>query len=81
VVAFEVIAPKMESSSINVVLVRPSLVGFRKWVNPSLGGTTRNHLEEWLKNQKQPNHFSRPFLLNVFIAINYYFFMFINYMF
>jgi len=30
-------------------------------VNPSLGGTTRNHLKEWLKNQKQPNHLSGPF--------------------
>jgi hypothetical protein len=23
-----------------------------------LGGTTKNHLKEWLKNQKHPNHFS-----------------------
>jgi hypothetical protein len=41
-------------------------------VNPTLGGTTRNHLKEWLKNQKQPNHFYGPILLNVFTTINYY---------
>jgi hypothetical protein len=41
--------------------------------NPFLGGTIRNHLKEWFKNQKQSNHFSKPFSLNVFIAINYYF--------
>jgi hypothetical protein len=51
-VAFEVIAPKMESSSISVVSIKPSLVGFRKWVNPSLGGTIKNHIKEWLRNQK-----------------------------
>jgi hypothetical protein len=22
------------------------------WANPSLGGTTKNHVKEWLKNQK-----------------------------
>ncbi len=33
--------------------------------NP-LGGTTWNHLNEWLRNQKQPNHFPRPFNLIVF---------------
>jgi hypothetical protein len=37
VVAFKVITPKMGSSSISVVLVKPSLIGFRKWANPSLG--------------------------------------------
>ncbi len=31
-----------------------------------LDGTTRNHFKEWLRNQKQSNHFSRPFSLNVF---------------
>ncbi len=36
------------------------------WGNPSLDGTIRNHLMEWLMNQKQPNHFSDPFSLNVF---------------
>jgi len=30
VVAFEIIAPKMESSSTGVVLARPSMVGFKK---------------------------------------------------
>jgi hypothetical protein len=39
--------------------------------NPSLGGTTRNHLKEWLKNQKWPNHFHWPFSLNVFTTINF----------
>jgi hypothetical protein len=27
------------------------------WANPSLGGTIRNHLKEWLRNQKQPKSF------------------------
>jgi hypothetical protein len=36
------------------------------WVNSSLGGTFKNQLKEWLRNQKQPNHFFGPFLLNVF---------------
>jgi hypothetical protein len=40
------------------------------WANPSLGGTTRNHLEEWLKNKKQPNHFPGPFSLKFFTTIN-----------
>jgi len=35
-------------------------------VNPSLGGTNWNHFKKWLRNQKQPNHFSGPFLKNVF---------------
>jgi hypothetical protein len=26
----------------------------------SLGGTNRNRLKEWLRNQKQPNHFLGP---------------------
>jgi hypothetical protein len=47
-------------------------------VNSSLGGITRSHLKEWLKNQKQPNHFFGPFSLSVFIIINYYSFMFIT---
>jgi len=37
-----------------------------KWVKVSLGGTTRNYFKEWKKNKKQPNHFPRPFTLNVF---------------
>jgi hypothetical protein len=56
----------MESSSINVVSIKPSLMGFRKWVNPSLGGTTNNHVNEWLRNQKQPNHFYGPFFVKCF---------------
>jgi hypothetical protein len=28
--------------------------------------TSRNHLKEWKRNQKQPNHFPRSFILNVF---------------
>jgi hypothetical protein len=48
---------------------------------PSLGGTIRNHLKKWLTNyQKQPNHFFGPFSLSFLTIINYYFFMFINYM-
>jgi hypothetical protein len=34
--------------------------------NPSSSGTTRIHLKEWLRNQKHPNCFPRPFTLNVF---------------
>jgi hypothetical protein len=45
----------------------------RNKANPSLGGTTRNHLKEWLKNQKHPNHFFGPFSLNVLTTINCYF--------
>jgi hypothetical protein len=45
----------------------------RNKVNPSLGGTTRNHLKEWLKNQKHPNHFFGPFSLNILTTINYHF--------
>jgi hypothetical protein len=40
--------------------------GCRLGANPSLGGTTMNHLKEWLRNQKWPKHFPRPFLKNVF---------------
>jgi hypothetical protein len=46
-------------------------------VKISLGDTTRNHLKECLRNQERPNHFSRPFILNVFTIINF-FLMFIN---
>jgi hypothetical protein len=46
---------------------------FGEQPNPSLGGTTRNHLKEWLKNQKWPNHFHSPFSLNVFTIINFLF--------
>jgi hypothetical protein len=27
-----------------------------KWLNPSLGGTIKNHIKEWLMKQKKPNH-------------------------
>jgi hypothetical protein len=30
----------------------------RHMVNPSLGGTIKNHLKEWLNDQKWPNYFS-----------------------
>jgi hypothetical protein len=41
---------------------------------PILGWyTTRIHLKEWLKNQKQPNHYFGPFLFNCFHNHNYYF--------
>jgi hypothetical protein len=43
------------------------------WVNPSLGGTIKNHLKEWLGNQKWTNHFLGPFPLNVFKTINCFF--------
>jgi len=50
----------------------PTLFKGQVGVNPSLGGTTRNHLKEWLKNQKQPNHFLGPFSLNVFTIIIFF---------
>jgi hypothetical protein len=34
------------------------------WAKTSLGGTIANHFKKWLKNQKWPNHFPRPFTLN-----------------
>jgi hypothetical protein len=46
--------------------------------NSSLAGTIKNHLKEWLRNQKQLKFFLGLFSLNVFITINYYYFMFIN---
>jgi hypothetical protein len=42
-------------------------------VNPSLGGIIKNHLKEWLKNQKMPNHLPRPFISNVFPKIHFIF--------
>jgi len=42
-------------------------------VKVSLGGTIRHHLKEWKKNQKHPNHFPRPFTLNVFTTIIFFF--------
>ncbi len=49
-----------------------------KGANPSLGGTTKNHPKEWSRNQKQPNHFPRPLILNLFTTINIFYSMFIN---
>jgi hypothetical protein len=43
---------------------------YKIWANPSLGGTTKNHLKECLN---RPNEFSRPFLKNVFIIMYIYF--------
>jgi hypothetical protein len=40
-------------------------------VKASMGGTTSNHLKEWLRNQKWPNHFPEPFTLIFFATINY----------
>jgi hypothetical protein len=41
-------------------------------VNPSLGGTTRNHLKERLRNKKQPNNFFAPLSLIFFIIIIFF---------
>jgi len=50
-------------------LVNCDLNVYSQKVNPSLVGTIRNHLQEWLKHQTQPNHFPGPFLKNVFTII------------
>jgi len=50
-----------------------NIIEIRNWVNPSLGGTTRNHLKEWLRNQKWSNHFLGPNTLNIFISISFFF--------
>jgi hypothetical protein len=34
--------------------------------------TTRNHVKEWLRNQKHTNHFPGPFISNVFTIINFF---------
>jgi hypothetical protein len=49
-----------------------TFVGNLNWAKASLGGTTRKHFKEWLRNHKQPNHFHGPFTLNVFTTINYF---------
>jgi len=36
------------------------------WTNPSLGGTIRNHLKEWLRNQKNQIIFLGPFFVKSF---------------
>ncbi len=41
-------------------------------VNPSLGGPTRNHLKEWLMNQKQPNHFFWALFVKCFHNYNFF---------
>ncbi len=33
--------------------------------------TTKNYFKKRLMNQKQPNHFLGPFILNVFTTMNY----------
>jgi hypothetical protein len=38
------------------------------WANPSLGGTIKNHLKKWLRNQKPPQG-----MVKCFIIINYVF--------
>jgi len=43
------------------------------WTKLSLGITIRNHLKDRLRNQKQPNHFSRPLILNVFTSYKLFF--------
>jgi len=69
------------TSKISQELITNLLPRFDKRANPSLGGTTRNYLKEWLRNQKQSNHFLGPFSLIFFTTINYYFSMFIHCMF
>ncbi len=49
-----------------------NIIEIRNWVNPSLGGTTRNHFKEWLRNQKWSNHFLGPNPLNTFITIIFF---------
>jgi hypothetical protein len=44
----------------------------------SLDATTRSHLKDWLKNQKQPNNFPRPFIFKKFITIKKKILMFKN---
>ncbi len=62
--------------NIIIIIILVKTTFFFRWTNPSLGGTIRNHLKEWLRKQKWQNHFSRPFPLNVFTTVNYNFFMF-----
>ncbi len=42
------------------------------------GGTTGNHLKEWLKNQKCPNYFTEPVFLNVFTIIYIYIYIYVS---
>jgi hypothetical protein len=49
-----------------------NIIEIRNWVNPSLGGIIRNHLKEWLRNQKWLNHFLQLNSLNIFITINFF---------
>jgi hypothetical protein len=60
------------SKGVYDIFLPPLDMDNRSRVNSSLGGTTRNNLNEWLKNQKQPNHFFGPFLLSVFIIIIFF---------
>jgi hypothetical protein len=43
------------------------------WVNPSLGGTTRNHPKEFFKDQKEPNHFFGVIFVKCFHYYNFFF--------
>jgi hypothetical protein len=42
---------------------------FGRWAKTSLCSNTKNHFKEWLMNQKRPNHFPRPLILNVSTTI------------
>jgi hypothetical protein len=54
-----------------------TLVWNLNWAKTSLGGITRKHFKDWLRNHKRTNHFLGPFTLNVFTT-TIFFFMFIN---
>jgi hypothetical protein len=43
-----------------------NIIEIRNWVNPLLGGTTRNYFKEWLRNQEWSNHF---LVLNIQITM------------
>jgi hypothetical protein len=50
-----------------------NIIEIRNWVNTSLSGTTRNHLKEWIKNQKWSNHFLGPNPSNIFKNMIFFF--------
>jgi len=49
-------------------------IGPLLWVNPSLGGTTNNHLKEWLRNKKTTKLFSWSFSFECFYNYKLLFF-------
>ncbi len=54
---------KYKNTSFNDIEAKVALRLHWKVLNKaktSLGGTTKNHIKEWLKNQKQPNNFLGP---------------------